>query len=151
MEADVSRTAEVLPCHRERFRAGVDQMQMGDAWRDQRRPAPGAAADVDAGATARRQQMPRENAKIIVEYLLALLLRQVLLILPERRPLLAEAARHLRVEIFVRAKLHEPAPLPFPSTRFRAGHRLEFLRPARDRGRSPRDRASHSRRRRPQA
>src|SRR5580693_8542799 len=50
--------------------------------------------------------MPGEDSEIIVENLLALLLRQVILVLTKRRPLPAEAARHPRIEIVIGADLH---------------------------------------------
>src|SRR5271163_2144707 len=87
-------------------------MQLRNARRHECRPSSGPATDVDTDATVRRQQMPRENAEIIIEYLPALLRRQVILVLPECRPFVAESARNPRVEVIVCANWHVQARWP---------------------------------------
>src|ERR1700683_4628897 len=84
-------------------------MQVSDTRRNQHRPAARTAADIDSNAV-RRQQVPRKNAEIIVENLLPLLWRQVIRILPERRPFAAESARDLWIEVIVGASLHVCSP-----------------------------------------
>jgi hypothetical protein len=74
---------------------------MADARRNQYRPAPGPAADIQPHAAAGRQQMPGKNTEIIVEYRLALLAREMIYILAERRPFLTEAAGNPKVEIVI--------------------------------------------------
>ena len=66
------------------------------------RPAARSATDVDTDAAARGKLMPGKNPEIVVEDLRALIARQAAFVLPESRPLLAEAAGNLRVQIIVR-------------------------------------------------
>ena len=81
-------------------------MQMLDARRDQHRPASGPAADIQSDAAAGRQQMPGKNTEIIVEYRLALLAREMIRILPERRPFPAKTAGDPQVKVVVGAHGH---------------------------------------------
>ncbi len=127
-------------------------MQVRDAWRNQHRPASGAATDVDTDAAARRQQVPGKDAEIIVENLLALLLRKMVLVLPERRPFLAEAARDLRIDVVVRANCAcSIAAGSSPCAVVAATCRPKFRRPAAAQVRSTPGIVSHNVQRRPRA
>jgi hypothetical protein len=81
-------------------------MEMLDARRNQHRPAPAPAADVEPNTAAGRQTMPGKDAEIIVEDRLTLLVREVIRVLPEVRPLMPEAARNPQVNVVVSANLH---------------------------------------------
>ena len=93
---------------------------MGDARRHQHRPAPGAATDIDAGAAAGRQDRPRENAEIIVENIAALLVREMIFVLAEGRPFLAETAGDPLIDIIIGADLIIRADLHRQMARSRA-------------------------------
>jgi hypothetical protein len=87
-------------------------MQMLHVRRNQHRPAPAAATDVEADAAARGQKTPWKNAEIIVEYCLSLLLREMILVLVEARPLAPETTRNPQIEIIIEAKIHTESYLP---------------------------------------
>ena len=75
---------------------------MLDPRNDIHRPAARSATDIDTDAAACGKQMPGKNPEIVVKDLRALIARQAAFVLPESRPLLAEAAGNLRVQIIVR-------------------------------------------------
>ena len=54
--------------------------------------------------------MPGKNAEIIVEDCLTLLLREMIRVLPEARPLAPETTRNPQVHVVVGASLHIAAP-----------------------------------------
>ena len=74
-------------------------MGMLYARRNQHRPAPAAAADIEANTATRRQKMPGKDAEIVVEYRLTLLLREMIRVLAEARPLAPEAAYDQRIPV----------------------------------------------------
>ena len=81
-------------------------MEMLYARCHQHRPAPAAATYIEADTAAGGQKMPGKNAEIIVEYCLSLLLREVILVLPEARPLAPETTRNPQVDVVVGADRH---------------------------------------------
>src|SRR5438105_12832619 len=115
---------------------------MFDARCNQHRPAPAAATDIKADTTAGGQKTPRKNAEIIVEYCLSLLLREMILVLPEARPFAPETTRNPQVDVVVGASLHIAAPAGDAPTR--PHHPPGFRRQAADLARSWRDKASRS-------
>ena len=62
--------------------------------------------DIEADTAAGGQKMPGKNAEIIVEYCLPLLLREMILVLPEAQPLAPEATRNPQVDVVVGADRH---------------------------------------------
>ena len=102
MKAHVFCEIQIILCHRQGLGTGVEQMQVLDPRRDVDRPAARSVTDIDPDAAARGKLTPGKNPEIVVEDLSALIARQAAFVLPESRPLLAEAAGDLRVQIIVR-------------------------------------------------
>src|SRR5438876_14650 len=74
---------------------------MPDARRNQHRPAPSTATDVQTDPAAGREQMPGKNTEIVVEYCLALFAREMVRILAERGPFSAKTAGDPQVKVIV--------------------------------------------------
>src|ERR1700687_186955 len=133
---------QILFRHLQRGRAGIEQMEMLYAGCNQHRPAPAAATYIEADTAAGRQKMPGKNAEIIVKYFLSLLLREMILVLPEAQPLAPETTRNPQVDVVVGASLHIRAPADNALTH--PHHPPGFRRQAEDLVRSWRDKASRS-------
>jgi hypothetical protein len=99
VERYVGGIRQVGSCHVERLGADVEEVQVRDPRRDQRRPAAAAASDIDAGGALRRQHVPREDREIVGEQSRALLGGQFAIALGEGRPFAAEAARGLLIDV----------------------------------------------------
>ena len=86
-ETDIAEPSEIAPRDFKRLLRSVDAVQCSDAWRDQLRPAAGAASHVEAFRRG-RQRIPWENPEILPEDMLLLGIVERGLV--EMRPFVAE-------------------------------------------------------------
>jgi hypothetical protein len=83
MKTHICAADKVLSCDRERPRAGVQEVKMGDAFCHDDGPTAAAATDVGANSAAGRQCVSGKNPEIFLKNVLALGLVQFVFALRE--------------------------------------------------------------------